>query len=216
MKHVTPLAGIAAGALFAALSLQAVASEIGTFGDTWDIREHDLISVLKKNLEQHFAGKSQAQIEQEMQKKAEDQAMRPPPVEGITTARETRSRLFDPSFTVQRDIADQNGVVFAHKGDRVNPFDVIPVFDETLYFIDADDDRQIAWMKQQVPHTTSSRVILVNGNVRDGAQALGSRVYFDQTGSITKKFGITQVPAQVKQAPGQKRFLITEFGLPDR
>ncbi|WP_217550247.1 type-F conjugative transfer system protein TraW [Pantoea sp. GbtcB22] len=216
MKHVTPLARVAAGALFAALSLQAVASDLGTFGDTWDIREHDLITVLKKNLEQHFAGKSQAQIEQEMQKKAEERAMRPPPVEGITTGRETRSRLFDPSFTVQRDIADQNGVVFAHKGEKVNPFDVIPVFDETLYFIDADDDRQIAWMKQQVPHTTSSRVILVNGNVRDGAQALSSRVYFDQTGSITKKFGITQVPAEVKQAPGQKRFLITEFGLPDR
>lgn len=216
MKYVTPLVRVAASALFAVLSLQATASEIGTFGDTWDIREHDLISVLKKNLEQHFAGKTQAQIEQEMQKKAEDQAMRPPPVEGITTGRETHSRLFDPSFTVQRDIADQNGVVFAHRGDRVNPFDVIPLFDETLYFIDADDDRQIAWMKQQVPRTTSSRVILVNGNVRDGATALGSRVYFDQTGSITKKFGITQVPAQVKQAPGQKRFLITEFGLPDR
>lgn len=216
MKHVTPLVRTAAGALFTVLSLQASAADIGTFGDTWDIREHDLIAVLKKNLTQHFAGKSQAQIELEMQQKAEEQAMRPPPVEGLTTARKTRSRLFDPSFTVQRDIADQNGVVFAHKGEKVNPFDVIPVFDETLYFIDADDDRQIAWMKQQVPRTTTSRVILVNGNVRDGATALGSRVYFDQTGSITKKFGITQVPAEVKQAPGQKRFLITEFGLPDR
>lgn len=216
MKHVTPLANATAGALFAVLSLQASAADIGTFGDTWDIREHDLITVLKKNLEQHFSGKSQEQIEKEMQQKAEDEAMRPPPVEGLATARETRSRLFDPSFTVQRDIADQNGVVFAHKGEKVNPFDVISVFDETLYFIDADDDRQIAWMKQQVPRTTTSRVILVNGNVRDNATALGSRVYFDQTGSITKKFGITQVPAEVKQAPGQKRFLITEFGLPDR
>jgi len=216
MKYVTPLARMAAGALFATLSLQAAAAEIGTFGDTWDICEHNLIAVLKKNLEQHFAGKSQEQIEQEMREKAEEQAMRPPPVAGLSTARETRSRLFDPSFTVQRDIADQNGVVFAHKGQKVNPFDVIPVFDETLYFIDADDERQIAWVKQQVPHTTTSRVILVNGNVRDGANALGSRVYFDQTGSITKKFGITQVPAEVKQAPGQKLFLITEFGLPDR
>ncbi|MCZ4060991.1 type-F conjugative transfer system protein TraW [Pantoea sp. LMR881] len=216
MTHATSLARLAAGALFATLSLQAGAAELGTFGDTWDIREHDLITVLKKNLEQHFAGKTQEQIQQEMQKKAEDEAMRPPPVEGLTTGRETHRRLFDPSFTVQRDIADQNGVVFAHKGQKVNPFDVIPVFDETLYFIDADDDRQIAWMKQQVPHTTTSRVILVNGNVRDSAEALGSRVYFDQTGSITKKFGITQVPAEVKQAPGQKLFLITEFGLPDR
>ena len=216
MTHATPLARLAAGALLAMLSLQAGAAELGTYGDTWDIRERNLIAVLKDNLKQHFDGRSQADIEREMQKKAEDEAMRPPPVAGLTTGRETLSRLFDPSFTVQRDIADQNGVVFAHKGQVVNPFDVIPVFDETLYFIDADDDRQIAWVKQQVPHTTTSRVILVNGNVRDSAQALGSRVYFDQTGSITKKFGITQVPAEVKQAPGQKLFLITQFGLPDR
>jgi len=198
------------------LTQAAGAADLGTFGDTWDIREHNLITVLKQNLAQHFAGKSQAEIEQEMQKKVEVEAMRPPPVEGITTARETRRRLYDPSFTVQRDIADQNGVVFAHKGQKINPFDVIPVFDETLYFIDADDDRQIAWVKQRVTQTATSRVILVNGNVRDSANALGSRVYFDQAGSITIKFGITRVPAEVKQAPGQKRFLITEFGLPDR
>ena len=216
MKHATPLARVAAGALIVALSLKAGAAELGTYGDTWDIRERNLIAVLKDNLKQHFSGRSQAEIEQEMQRKTEDEAMRPSPVTGITTGRETRSRLFDPSFTVQHDIADQNGMVFAHRGQKVNPFDIIPVFDETLYFIDADDDRQVTWMKQQVPHTTTARVILVSGNVRDGAQALGSRVYFDQTGTITKKFGITQVPAEVKQAPKQKLFLITEFGLPDR
>lgn len=216
MKHVTSLARLVAGALLATLSLRAGGAELGTYGDTWDIRERNLITVLKENLKQHFEGRSQADIKRDMQQKAEDEAMRPPPVPGLTTGRETYSRLFDPSFTVQRDIADQNGVVFAHKGQKLNPFDVIPVFDETLYFIDADDDRQIAWMKQQVPGTTTSRIILVNGNVRDSAQALGNRVYFDQTGSMTKKFGITQVPAEVKQAPGQKLFLITEYGLPDR
>jgi len=180
MTHATPLARLAASALLTMLSLQAGAAELGTYGDTWDIRERNLIAVLKDNLKQHFEGRSQADIEREMQQKAEDEAMRPPPVAGLTTGRETHHRLFDPSFTVQRD------------------------------------ERQIAWIKQQVPHTTTSRVILVSGNVRDSAQALSSRVYFDQTGSITKKFGITQVPAEVKQAPGQKLFLITEFGLPDR
>lgn len=216
MTHRNLLTRAAAGMLLAALSQQAGAASLGTWGDTWDIRENNLIAVLKNNLQQHFAGRSQADIEQELRKKVEEQALRPPPVTGITTGRDTRTRLFDPSFTVQRDIADHNGVVFAHKGQKVNPFDVIPVFDETLYFIDADDARQIAWMKQQRPQTTTHRVILVNGNVRDGALALGSRVYFDQTGSITQKFGITQVPAEVRQAPGQKLFQITEAGLPDR
>ncbi|NIF23921.1 type-F conjugative transfer system protein TraW [Candidatus Pantoea multigeneris] len=210
MKHII------SGALLAALSLQASASELGTYGDTWNIREQNLITVLKRNLQEHFAGQSQAEIEQSLRQKAEDEAMRPAPVEGLVTGRDTHTRLFDPSFTVTRDMADQNGRVFAHRGQKVNPFDIIPVFDDTLYFIDADDPRQVDWMKQQTPSTTQVHVILVNGNIKDSAAALGTRIWFDQDGSLIRKFGITQIPARVQQAPGKKLFTITEFGLPDR
>lgn len=210
MKHIL------SGALLAALSLQASASDLGTYGDTWAIREHNLITVLQNNLASHFAGQSQADIEAKMQKKAEEEAMRPTPVEGLVTGPDTHTRLFDPSFTVNKDIADQNGLVFAHKGQKVNPFDIIPVFDDTLYFIDADDPRQIAWMKQKTTDTSQEHIILVNGNIKDGAAALGTRIYFDQGGTLVRKFGITQIPAEVHQAPGKKLFTITEFGLPDR
>jgi len=203
-------------ALLFAATLPATAASLGTYGDTWGIAEHDLINVMKNNLQQHFAGQSPEAMQQEMQKRAEEEAMRPPPVEGLVTGKETHTRLFDPTFTVTKDLADQNGTVFARKGQHVNPFDIIPVFDETLYFIDGDDERQIAWMKTQQATTTVRKVILVNGNVRDSAGALGEQIFFDQTGTLIRKFGIKQVPARVTQAPGQKLFSITEYGLPDR
>ncbi|MDP1051211.1 conjugal transfer protein TraW, partial [Klebsiella quasipneumoniae] len=78
-------------------------------------------------------------------------------------------KLFDPAFEVTRDLADQNGTVFARKGQRISPFDVIPVFNETLYFIDGDDKEQLAWMQQQKPQTPIHKVILINGNIKDTA-----------------------------------------------
>ncbi|KGT94762.1 hypothetical protein NG99_07180 [Erwinia typographi] len=203
-------------ALLLAAALPATAANLGTYGDTWGIAEHDLIGVMKNNLQQHFAGQSPEAVQQEMQKRAEEDALRPPPVEGLVTAKETHTRLFDPTFTVTKDLADQNGTVFARKGQQVNPFDIIPVFDETLYFIDGDDERQIAWMKAQQTTTAVRKVILVNGNVRDSAGALGEQMFFDQTGTLVRKFGIKQIPARVTQAPGKKLFSITEYGLPDR
>ncbi|WP_158785027.1 type-F conjugative transfer system protein TraW [Pantoea sp. BAV 3049] len=204
------------GMLLLAIALPGSAASLGTWGDTWDIREHDLIAVMKNNLQQHFAGQSPQALQQEMQKQAEAGAMRPPPVEGLITSQDTHTRLFDPTFTVTRDIADDKGAVFARKGQQVNPFDIIPVFNETLYFIDGDDERQLAWMKAQQTATAIRKIILVNGNVRDSAVALGEQMFFDQTGTLTRKFGIRQVPARVMQAPGQKLFSITEYGLPDR
>lgn len=207
---------ILCGALVCLACMNAGAASLGIWGDTWDVREQNLISVLKNNLQEHFGAETQEQVAEEMRQRVEESAMRPPPVEGLVTSRETHTRLFDPAFIVNRDIADQNGVVFARKGQRVSPFDVIPVFDETLYFIDADDKRQIAWMQQQRPATTSSRIILVSGNIRDSALSLGSRIYFDQNGTLTARFGIRQIPAEVKQAPGKSLLVITEYGLPDR
>ncbi|QGY32532.1 type-F conjugative transfer system protein TraW [Pantoea cypripedii] len=203
------------GLVLAAFSWPLAAADLGTWGDTWDIREHNLITVLQNNLQQHFAGQTQADTEQALRDQVEALVMRPPPVDGLVTGRETHIRLYDPAFTVAQDLSDQQGNVFARRGERISPFDVIPVFDETLYFIDGDDVRQVAWMRQQRPLTTSRRIILVNGNVRDSASALGDRVYFDQSGSLVRKFGIRQIPAEVKQVPGKRVFSITEYGLPE-
>ncbi|WP_416414380.1 type-F conjugative transfer system protein TraW [Pantoea sp. App145] len=201
--------------VLAAFSSSVAAVDLGAWGETWDIREHNLITVMRNNLQLHFAGQSQAEMEQEIQRRTEAQALRPVPVEGLITASETRTRLYDPAFTVTQDLSDLSGTLFARRGERVNPFDIIPVFDETLYFIDGDDARQIAWIQRQKPQSTTNRIILVNGNVRDSAGILGERVYFDQNGILVRKFGIKQIPAEVKQLTGEKLFVIKEYGLVD-
>lgn len=200
--------------LFMVLSLPASAADLGTFGEVWDVREQNLLTVIQTRLKDHFAGRSQADIQKELQDRITESAMRPAPVEGIERGTKTWVRQFDPAIVSNQELADHNGTVFVRKGQRVNPFDVLPVFNQTLYFIDGDDADQVVWMKQQKPKTPLSKIILINGSIKDSAEALDSRIYFDQGGAIVRRFGIKQVPAIITQEPGKPLLRITEIGLP--
>ena len=100
--------------------------------------------------------------------------------------------------------------MFARKGDVVNPLNTVP-FVQTLYFINGDDADQLAWMKRQVPETLMSKIILVRGSIPDTSAALDSRIYFDQNGVLSKRFGLTAVPARITPAPSGERLNIEVF-----
>lgn len=52
-----------------------------------------------------------------------------------------------------------------------------------------------------VPETLISKIILVKGSVPDTSAALDSRIYFDQNGVLSQRFGLTAVPARITPAP---------------
>ncbi len=136
-----------------------------------------------------------------------ENSQRPAPVEGIKRAEKYEQRWFDPSIRLTEDLKDNEGRVFARKGDVVNPLKTVP-FVQTLYFINGDDADQLAWMKRQVPETLMSKIILVRGSIPDTSAALDSRIYFDQNGVLSKRFGLTAVPARITPAPSGERLNI--------
>ena len=127
-----------------------------------------------------------------------EHAVRPTPVEGLTKAKEYRSFAWDPTFTVKETITDMQGNVIARKGDTVNPLDKVP-FSQVLFFIDGDDKEQVNWTRQQLAGQTSVKVILVNGNIKETSDALNERIYFDQSGVLTRKFGFEHIPARISR-----------------
>lgn len=94
----------------------------------------------------------------------------------------------------------------------INPLDTVP-FTDTLYFIDADNPQQLAWMKAQKPGTLTYRVILVNGDVREATNALNTGIYFDQDGSLCRKFKLKAIPARVTLAEDRRRLRVDTFAL---
>ncbi|HGJ5858018.1 MAG TPA: hypothetical protein ACHBZ1_19960, partial [Arsenophonus nasoniae] len=94
----------------------------------------------------------------------------------------------------------------------INPFDITP-FNETLYFIDGDDEKQLAWVAAQKPTAAIHKIILVNGNIKTTAETLNQRIYFDQGGVLVNRFGIEKLSSVVDEMPNQSLLRITEVAV---
>lgn len=189
----------------------ANAKNLGTIGDVWVIQEQSLLSVINEQLNEQFGGKSEEEIKQEVQKRITENILRPT-ANYLNRASSDSERLFDPSFTLEKDITDHKGQVFARKGQIISPFDAAP-FNRTLIFIDADDEQQIKWLRTFKPETNISKIILIKGNIRDAAEQLDREVYFDQHGSLIARFELKAVPSVIDEAKGQKMLRIREFAV---
>lgn len=187
------------------------AKDLGIIGQVWHIQEQNLLDLIQERLQEQFGGKSEEEIKAEVIKRVTENSLRPEPVE-LKRADENSEREFDPSYIVERDLSDHKGQVFARKGQIVNPFDVAP-FNQTLIFLDGDDEKQVEWLKSFKSETEITKIILTKGNVKDAGEILDEAIYFDQKGSLVKRFGIKKVPSVVDRWPGKKLLRIREFGV---
>lgn len=188
------------------------AKDLGTWGELYPIAEQDMLTTINTRL-QAMQDSGELDMQQEAYKKQIiEKSLRPDPVSGLTIARENRTHYINPSMIVAEDVADHQGRVFAHKGDVVNPLDTVP-FNQTLYFIDGDNPAHLAWMKAQKPATMVYRVILVNGDIREATNALDERIFFDQKGTMSRRFELTAVPARVTLGEDKRSLRVDTFAL---
>ena len=192
------------------LSPLTQAADLGTWGDLWPVREQDMLELITQRLRGLQQSGQWDKTMGEFKQRVIENSQRPAPVEGLHRAEKYAQRWFDPSIRLTEDLKDNEGRVFAHQGELINPLKTVP-FMQTLYFINGDDPDQIAWMKRQVPETLMSKIILVRGSVPDTSSALDSRIYFDQNGVLSKRFGLTRVPARITPAPSGERLNIETF-----
>ena len=174
------------------------AKDLGTWGNVFEPAEQDMLAFIQNRLKGMEQTGELDRLRKEATERVKEHAVRPTPVEGLTKAKEYRSFAWDPTFTVKETITDMQGNVIARKGDTVNPLDKVP-FSQVLFFIDGDDKEQVNWTRQQLAGQTSVKVILVNGNIKETSDALNERIYFDQSGVLTRKFGFEHIPARISR-----------------
>lgn len=190
------------------------AKNLGTWGEMYPIAEQDMLTTIKTRLKAMEASGEMAREQEAFKQRVIENTLRPKPVEGLTLAQENTTHYIDPSLTVSKDLKDHKGRVFARKGQVINPLDTVP-FSDTLYFIDADNPDQMAWMKAQKPGTQTYRVILVNGDIREATRALDTRIYFDQDSTLSRKFELKAIPARVTLSEDRRRLRVDTFALSD-
>ncbi len=191
----------------------AQAKNLGTWGEMYPIAEQDMLTTIQTRLKAMEASGEMAREQDAFKQRVTENTLRPKPVEGLTLAQENTTHYIDPSLTVSEDLTDHQGRVFARRGQVINPLDTVP-FSDTLYFIDADNPQQVAWMKAQKPGTLTYRVILVNGDIREATRALDTRIYFDQDGTLSRKFALKAIPARVTLSEDRRRLRVDTFALP--
>ena len=209
MKQIYPL--LITAFYLLALSMDACARDLGKHGQSFAIAEKPFIQMLKSKLEQIDVQKEQ----EKMQEQARASAQNPKPVSGISLAREDRTWLHDPSFTLTKDAILPDGKVIHRAGTRVNPLDHMNL-NRRLFFIDARDNIQIEWLREQLSNAdkdekVENRIILFAGSPLKLKEELGEDVYFDQSGELSKRFGIKASPALLVQEGNQLK--ITEVYL---
>lgn len=198
-------------AVILTFSNTALAKNLGRLGDVWAIQEKSLLSVIEERLQEHFSGRSEQDIKDEIIKRVEKNVLRPSATE-LPRAFQDSERAFDPSYTVERDLADHNGQIFAKKGDVVNPFSLYR-FNQTLIFIDADDEAQVKWAKSFKADTEQRTMILIKGDIREAEELLDEQIFFDQNATLIKRFGIERVPTVIDELKGKDLLRIREFSV---
>jgi len=179
----------------------APAKDLGVYGAVFPIQERSLLDVIKARLQALLHSGKLSDHQNTIVQKTKERLNRPEPVKNVRKTTQPRSFAYDPSVTVVEDLKDHEGRIFHHKGTKVNPLESHPLT-YPLLFADGDDEVQVAWAIQQFKTAESHakpKIILVKGAPFALSDKFGIPIYFDQSGTLTKKLRITQVPARVSQ-----------------
>ena len=203
---------VLAAALGCALTLAAPpapAKDLGVRGAVWPVAEPDLLAQIEARLGEMQASGETARMRREAAERARHRIEAPGRVTGIVTARVHRTRLFDPSITVDRDIRAAGGTLIAARGARVNPLDMQPLTRDLL-LIDGARPVEVAWALR---HERPSSIVLVAGRPLDLMRTHGRPFFFDQGGRLSKRLGLRATPSVVAAEGSLLR--ITEVPLDD-
>lgn len=189
----------------------SLAKDYGTHGPVWEIAEPNLLDVIQARLTAMDDSGELEDMREEMQDTTRAYANRPRPVLGLLPAEEARTYQVDLSITLERDLMDHRGQVFARAGTRINPLDYSH-YNQRIVVFDGDDPDQVAFALSK-GNEIDTLLVLTNGAPLELMRAHGRRFYFDQDGQITSRFQITRLPSVITR--GNRVMVVEEVPVGD-
>jgi conjugal transfer pilus assembly protein TraW len=171
--------------------------DLGVVGTVFPIKERNIMEVLQEKIASPMGKKLLHDFETRLKEAGDSKHYLPTPNTTLTPTTEHRTYLFNPSMSLDRDLADHNGTRFYQAGTKVNPLNQIILSKEYL-FIDGDRSRQVAFALAY-KKTKPAMIILVRGDPMRLMRASGVQVFFDQEEAMAKRFQLTHVPCSMAQ-----------------
>ena len=174
------------------------AKNFGSYGQLFSIDEPDLLEEILSRFRAMEANGGLAQMEKDMQERTQAYVERPAIAAYLPPVEVYRAYEFDPSIRVDRDIADQNGTVFARAGTVINPLDYSG-FSKRIVIIDGDAPAQVAFALEKGDEM-DTLIVIAKGAPLDLGRKHGRRFWFDQQGVILKRFEVERLPTVITRA----------------
>lgn len=188
--------------LAVALTLGAAgtrAMDLGAIGPTYEISETHFLQMIERRLREKERSGELKRLQEQAQQRSVSSVTKPLPIAGLHPTTTVRTFYFDPSFILDRNILGPKGELLFAAGTRKNPLDVVSLSRHLLFF-DARDERQVSRARQLMAlYPGKVKPILVSGSYLELMKSWRQPVYYDQLGLLTRRLGITQVPALVSQ-----------------
>ena len=125
MKRFATLAALCGTAALTLAIHSAAANDLGTYGETFDIAETDLLAYFGAKLQAAVKGGRVEALNRQFAATARKHIEEPAPVSGLGTTETARTWLFDPSITAQRPLNStlDNRKVLDTFNVRLEPWD---------------------------------------------------------------------------------------------
>lgn len=181
------------------ISAPIYAKDLGKIGETYPIKEMDLLDFIQARLKQMQKSGEFEKINKQMVAAVKKRSDRPTPVKDISSTKAYRKWFIDPSVSIKNDILDAEGKVVVKAGTAVNPLNHVTL-KSTFIFYDGDNKTQTAWaMKQDKLLKGRTKLVLINGSIVEQIKLFKKKVLFDQNGQLVNKLKIQHTPALAAQ-----------------
>jgi conjugal transfer pilus assembly protein TraW len=150
-----------------------------------------------------------ARVQENYKQKVIDAVEKPRPVHGVSSTDTVRTFYVDPTWTLDRNVVDEQGKLLFPAGTKVNPLDYAPLTQYLLFF-DQREKAQVAFARQFIEQSKARvKPILIGGEPLKLMRQWKREVFYDQGGVLSRKFLLKQSPAIVSQEG--KRLRIDEI-----
>jgi conjugal transfer pilus assembly protein TraW len=174
------------------------AESLGVVGPTYPIAEEHLLKMIETRLRAKEQSGELARIQEQIVARGKQAVLAPPPLQ-LPVVAVPRTFYVDPTYVLDRNIADGSGRLLFAAGTRANPLDIVSM-SRRLFFFDGRDERQVAMAERLAKaETAKTKPVLVGGSYLDLMRRWKVPVYYDQRGALVKRLRIERVPAMVSQ-----------------
>ena len=197
---------IATIVLAASVTPPVYAESLGTIGPLYAIAEQSALDMISQKLDAKQKSGELAQLQRDAVKRSMKSVRNPESVQGVGVVTQRSSRLIDPTVFYAQPVTTDEGQIVVPAGSRINPLDFM-AFSKTLVFFDGRDKAQVNAVHAMVLRDARVKPILIAGSWLDIGKAWKRQVFFDQKGTLSRRFEIAAVPSIIRQ---QGRALLLE------